>query len=67
MLTVGFQNFGLSRDLGDTGSEMYEQKTKVGQINFLCQSISNLKLNLQRVVEIYCASCEIQGEGAGVG
>ena len=29
--TCKISDFGLSRNLGDTGSEMYEQKTKVSQ------------------------------------
>ena len=43
-------DFGLSRDLGDTGSEMYEQKTKVGHINFLCQNISYVKITHSRKI-----------------
>ena len=41
-------DFGLSRDLGDTGSEMYEQKTKVGQINL--SFLEKIEFKMQKIV-----------------
>ena len=34
-LVAKISDFGLSRNLGDTGSEMYEQKTKVRVIIYI--------------------------------